>query len=202
MPAGTMTVEPAWKARSPEPPAVEDPKTKWLVAAGIGLLLVLLVIAWNYASRDAVIPVPANVANNENRPPIVPSSEMPPQPRSLSQPANTNFYQNSKQNLKGDLLLNFVGFTMYYPKEWKVNGPKEGSTSARGKFLDISRNNADGQLLEQMLVSYYPSRGTFTYDAEKFPQLVRESNETLKKLLPDYQLISEGEIKLNATGGI
>jgi hypothetical protein len=50
---------------------------------------------------------------------------------------------------------------------------------------------------EQMLVSYYPSKGTFTEDAERFPLLVKETNDTLKKLLPGYQAMSEGEITIN-----
>ena len=123
---------------------------------------------------------------------------MPPFPRAVPQPPNTTFYQNSKQNLRGDLLLNFVGFTMYYPKDWKVNGPQVGtSANARGKFIDISKSTPDGRLKEQMLISYYPSKGTFTSDSEKFSAMVKEANETLKKLLPGYQMVSEGEIKLN-----
>jgi hypothetical protein len=50
---------------------------------------------------------------------------------------------------------------------------------------------------EQMLISYYPSRGTFDLDGERFPQMVKETNDTLKKILPEYQMVSEGEIKLN-----
>ena len=87
---------------------------------------------------------------------------------------------------------------MYYPKDWKVNGPQESSTaSGRGKFIDISRLTPEGRLKEQMLVSYYPSKGTFKDDAVAFPQMVKETNETLKKLLPGYQVVSEGEIKDN-----
>ncbi|MEO6051939.1 MAG: hypothetical protein ABIP78_11485 [Pyrinomonadaceae bacterium] len=48
-----------------------------------------------------------------------------------------------------------------------------------------------------MLISYYPSKGTLTADADKFPQMVNETNETLKKLLTGYQMISEGEIRFN-----
>ncbi|MFT3744392.1 MAG: hypothetical protein QM785_08850 [Pyrinomonadaceae bacterium] len=48
-----------------------------------------------------------------------------------------------------------------------------------------------------MLVSYYSSKGTFNEDFEKFPEMVKETNDTLKKLLPGYQMISEGERKLN-----
>ncbi|MEO6051938.1 MAG: hypothetical protein ABIP78_11480 [Pyrinomonadaceae bacterium] len=93
-------------------------------------LLALLAFGWYYIVNHPSEPeiqgqtghVPdANVApSNSNS---VPNTEMLPQPRNIPQPPNTNFYQNSKQNLKGDLLINFVGFTMYYPKDWKVNGP-------------------------------------------------------------------------------
>jgi len=141
----------------------------------------------------------ANKTNVENSSPqVVIETETPPLPRSISQPPNTNFYQNSKQNLKGDLLRNFVGFTLYYPKDWKVNGPEESSAAnSRGKFLDISRLTSEGRLKEQMLVSYYPSKGTFKADADKFPLMVKETNETLRKLLPGYKLVSEGEIKVH-----
>ena len=51
----------------------------------------------------------ANVALSNST--SVPITEMPPQPRNIPQPPNTNFYQNSKQNLKGDLLINFVDYS-------------------------------------------------------------------------------------------
>ncbi|MEO6655389.1 MAG: serine/threonine-protein kinase [Pyrinomonadaceae bacterium] len=197
--------QPAWKNRSPEPPEVGNARTKLLGGLGILALLALLAFGWYYVVNHPSEPdiplqtgqVPdANVASSNS--PIALNTEMPPQPRDIPQPPNTNFYQNSKQNLKGDLLINFVGFTMYYPKDWKVNGPQEGSTpNARGKFLDISRSTPDGRLREQMLISYYPSKGTFTADADKFPQMVKETNETLKKLLPGYQMVSNKEIKFN-----
>jgi hypothetical protein len=94
--------------------------------------------------------------------------------------------------------VNFVGFTMYYPKDWKLNGPQPGTAAnARGKFIDITRNTPDDRLKEQMLISYYPSKGTFTADAASFPQMVQETNDTLKKILPGYQMLSEGEVKFN-----
>ena len=48
-----------------------------------------------------------------------------------------------------------------------------------------------------MLVSYYPSKGTFQADTANFPQLTKETNETVAKLLPGYRMVSEGEIKVN-----
>ncbi len=194
--------EPAWKNRSPEPPAEENSRFKWIAAAGIAALLVILAVGWYFmVNRPEPIDVPAQVdhiTNQANTSPIAATTEMPPLPRTIPQPPDTNFFQNSKQNLKGDLLRNFVGFTLYYPKSWKINGPQNGATpNARGKFIDISSSTPDDRMKEQMLVSYYPSKGTFREDADKFPQMVGESNDTLKKILPGYQVVSQGEIKLN-----
>ncbi|MBK9214085.1 MAG: protein kinase [Chloracidobacterium sp.] len=192
--------EPAWKARSPEPPAEETSRFKLFAGIALAALVAMLVLGWYLWVREPAVPetsIDANIAAPQANT-IVPTTEMPPLARTIPQPPNTNFYQNSKQNLKGDLLRNFVGFTLYYPKEWKVNGPQQGeSAESRGKFLDISRNTPDDRMQEQMLISYYPSKGTFTEDAEKFPMMVKETNETLKKILPGYMEISEGEITVN-----
>jgi serine/threonine protein kinase len=195
-------VEPAWKMRSPEPPKEETARAKVVGGVGLLALLALLAVGWYYVVKHPAEPeLPANVNLSTNAAPvstIVTDTEMPPQPRNIPQPPNTSFYQNSKQNLRGDLLRNFVGFTMYYPKDWKVNGPQPSETATgRGKFIDISRETPDGRMKEQMLISYYPSKGTFNLDSDKFPQLIKEANETLKKLLPGYQMVSESEIKLN-----
>ena len=194
----------AWTRRSPEPPETGTSRKKLIAAVGIPLLICLLVFGWYYLVNHPVEPeIPIQLDSNSSLPataasPVVPDTEMPPMPRAIPQPPNTNYYQNTKQNLKGDLLRNFVGFSMYYPKDWKVNGPQESVVAnTRGKFLDISRSSAEGRLKEQMLISYYPSKGTFREDADKFPQMVKEANDTLKKILPGYQMVSEGEIKLN-----
>jgi serine/threonine protein kinase len=193
-------VEPAWKNRSPEPPQEETSRAKLMgVIAGAALLL-LLVLGWYYivsSPSDASVPV-TFIANEEPSTPTISSDvEMPPQPRKITQPPNSEYFANSKQNLRDDLLRNFVGFSLYYPKDWKTNPPQPGTAGSRGKFLDIARLTPEGTPKEQMLVSYYPSKGTFTADAPAFAQMVKETNETLKKILPGYQMISEGEIKVN-----
>jgi serine/threonine protein kinase len=198
----TRSVEPAWKQRSPEPPEVEDPRTRTAWILGILVLLALIGAGWWYiVNHPAEQPLQNSPQDsNTNSVPvntISPTTEMPPLPRTIPQPPNTVFVENSKANLKGDLLANFVGFSLYYPKDWKSNGAQPGTGTGRGKFLDISRETSDGRPVEQMLVSYYPSKGTYSEDAANFPQLVKESNETLKKILPGYQDVSEGEIKVN-----
>lgn len=205
-PARVSAEEPAWTRRSPEPPQVENSKTKWIALVGLLVIAAVLAGLWYYVvghPADTGITPQTNQANaaadnNNLAPPITTDIEVPPLPRKITQPPNTEFYQNAKQNLKGDLFRHFVGFSLYYPKDWKVNGPQESATiNARGKFLDVSRVTPEGKLKEQMLISYYPSEGTYSKDADKFPQMVKETNETLKKLIPSYQVLSEGEIKVN-----
>ncbi len=177
----------------------------WLIAgASVLTLFAALAAAWYYLPNMPVS-VRQTADTNSNQPDgnleanNEPSAaESRPLPRILSQPSNTEVFQNTRQNLNGDLATNFIGFSLYYPKDWKIIGPEPSSSSAtRGKFLDISRSTGDGRLQEQMLISYYSSGGTFEADKEKFPQLVRETNETLKKILPGYQMVSEGPTTIN-----
>ncbi|QQS32534.1 MAG: serine/threonine protein kinase [Acidobacteriota bacterium] len=197
--------DPAWTRRSPEPPSEGSHLVKIIAAVGIPVLLILLGVGWYFLVKTPVDPSlnsltgePGSAGFDTTVPNVNSDIEVPPLPRTIPQPPNTSFYQNTKQNLKGDLLLNFVGFTVYYPKDWKVNGPQvRENVNSRGKFLDISRETPEGMMKEQMLISYYPSRGTFKEDVDKFPQLAKEANETLKKLLPGYQQISEGETQVN-----
>ncbi len=196
--------EPAWKSRSPEPPQEETSRAK-VIGGILGLsLLALLVFGWyyvvNHPAEPGIVPLASNGSVNDQppTPTISTDVEMPPLPRKITQPPNSEYFANSKQNLRDDLLRNFVGFSLYYPKDWKVNPPQPGTaTGTRGKFLDIARLTPDGAPKEQMLISYYPSKGTFNADAAMFPQLSKETNDTLRKIIPGYQMVSEGEIKVN-----
>lgn len=199
-PVNRLAEESAWRNRSPEVPENGSSWGKALLLVAALALFAVIGTVWYFSSDNQQVAVnpsadPANTTASN----VVPANtEMPPLPRNVAQPPNTNFYQNTKDNLKGDLLRNFVGFTLFYPKDWKINGPQSGATAnSRGKFLDISRLTTEGKLKEQMLISYFPSKGTFAEDSDKFPSMVKETNDTLKKILPGYQMVSEGEIKLN-----
>jgi serine/threonine protein kinase len=200
--------EPAWTRRSPEP--LNEPRHDWIriVVLGFAALLVIAAGIWYYilnrtVEPDAIVP-PETVLQPEQAEPAAHGPDgslqidVPPPPRKIPQPPDTEFFQNNQEKLKGDVLRNFVGFSLYYPKNWKVTGPQERSTpNGRGKFIDLARNTPDGKLQEQMLVGYYPSTGTFRSDSPAFARLAKETNETLKKLIANYQTVSEGNTVVN-----
>jgi len=203
-----------WTRRSPEPPVTAS--RSWLLFSilGLGILLAVVWAIWSYSlqrqneaefaaqteneaqnQQNIVVAEPNLILNNS---PGTEDIEVPPLPRQIAQPPETTFFQNSKQNLKGEMLRNFLPFSLYFPNDWQVNALKESSKAEiRVKFLDISKNTPDGKLSEQMLISYYDSKGTYKDDKTKFSQLVKETNETLNKLIPNYQTLSEGETVIN-----
>jgi serine/threonine protein kinase len=195
---------------APEPRAfTKEQSRSWYLAAAIAALLILgSALGWYYLSSDPGSVPSAGVAREGD---VLAANPINPAPageanstvgaRTVVQPPNTEAFRNSKDNLTGDLASNFLGFSLYYPKDWKVIGPQPGTSStARGKFLDISKSTPDGRLREQMLISFYPSSGTFEEDTTRFSQLVTETNATLEKILPGYQKVSEGPVLLD--GGL
>jgi hypothetical protein len=124
--------------------------------------------------------------------------EAPPPPRSIRQPENSIYFQNRQRKTSRRRLKNFLGFSLYYPKDWKLNKfEEEKDSKSRSKFLDIAKDAPSGTPIEQFLVSYYNSKGTFKADAEIFQSLVNETNTTLKKIVPNYEMVSSGEITIN-----
>lgn len=199
----------AWEKRSPEP--VKATSFSWKIIAGLGgVLLVAGIIGWLYfwsrPSQSVVVPKPENAANqNSGQPRNNPISDpntaninaptpfeidSPPAPRSVPQPPNTEYFQTSKLEAKGELSKNYRGFSLYYPKTWTRN-PSETN------FVDISKKTEDGLPVEQFLVTYYDSNGTYKLDAEKFPNLVKESGKKLGKQIANFKIISEGETRVN-----
>lgn len=199
----------AWEKRSPEPPVVASSSKMLFSLLGIATLLAGMFAVWYYVwNRPNQIAPPAAETVNapvqnmeiaappENFNAVVKSSpalediEVPPPARSIAQPPNTVFFETVKQNLKGDLLRNFVGFSLYYPKDWVRN-------ESENYFLDAAKKSADGKPIEQLLVGYYESKGTFKMDKEMFPKLAEKSGKDLAKIIPNYQTMSAGETKIN-----
>lgn len=195
--------EMAWEKRSPDP--INDGSPMWLVFLGIGILALafLAYLGWSYLQSPQ--PQTEFIANNPdtnaqqtetpvteiNAPPQSQSEiESAPLPRQISQPPNTEYFENSKVDLKGDLAKNYRKFILYYPKGWTKN---ESTTN----FLDISKKDESGSLIEQMIVTYYPSTGLFSKDKENFSKLVEKSNKALKDALGDnFKVISQKETKI------
>ncbi len=113
-------------------------------------------------------------------------SAVPPLPRTISQPPNTVLYKNVKKQQKGVQTENFLGFSIYYPKDWK-------ETKSDNKFLDIAKKTPEGLPIKQLLITRYDSNGTFDADRTLFDELVKKSNADLRGILSNYEVINEGE---------
>ncbi len=121
----------------------------------------------------------------------------PPQ-RIIQRPPNTTYFQNTKENLDGDLAKNFRGFSMYYPNTWKEI--KDVGDKGKKNFSVFKKAGDDGFPIEQLAVSHYESSGMFTTDRERFPKMVQTLNTNLSNKatgIPNYKEVSEGVINLN-----
>ena len=194
-----------WERRSPEPP--KTAKMNWAMITLFAAIIVgALGIVYYAVNRQQsqppfVQPPPPTIAANPELTPDAASPTMatpkpeeiesPPLPRAVLQPADSVYFENSKQNLKPESAKNFLGFSLYYPKDWQRNDTK-------GSFLDVSKKAPTGTPIEQLLVGFYDSRGTFKADREMFPKLSKEKTESqLKPFVPNYRTVSEGETTVN-----
>lgn len=187
----------AWEKRSPEPPKTGS---FWIGGTAILGVIVLLLGLWGISR---LIANRANQSENQTgqtqnapvaptEPPtanVLPTAEadLAPEPRLQKTPPDTERFQNSRQNLKGELAKNFLGFEIFYPQNWTK---KDSETN----FLDVSKRDANDFPIEQMIITRYESRGTMTLDRPNFPKLVAKSNQDLKKSLGDsFKVVSSGE---------
>jgi hypothetical protein len=163
---------------------------------GAAVLLAVLLGVWYYFANRSDESVRQNTAAVENITPAETAASpeeaeaSPPLARTISPPPGSFYFQNSKAGLKGEAVKNYLGFSLYYPTDWRLN-------EAGNNFLDVTKYADNNLPIEQMLVSYYNSRGTYQADEEIFPAQVRESNQTLTKILPNYQVVSEGKRTIN-----
>ncbi len=192
----------AWKKRSPEKPKNSDLRSNILPFAALILSIAALFIFWFYVINRPDVPQVQTTATSAdqtkpNQQAVLPNEidgyspnnediEIPPPKRQVSQPPDTKYFENSKQNLKGGMARNFLGFSLFYPKDWNLN-PTDN------KFLDLTKTSKGSVPEKVFLVSPYESRGTFRLDQELFPDLVEKSNADLAKDIPNYQVISKGK---------
>ena len=196
----------AWQKRSIEPVKTSGRNLMAATAIGIALLFIGLWATWAYflnRPNEPQIPNVPTVAQNEQSvndetrqnpavqqqtSVITEETELPPLiARKMEIPPNSVYFENSKENLSRELVKNYRGFKLYYPNNWKRN-------KAENKFIDISIDAPNGVLIEQMIISPYVSKGTFSEDKKEFPKLVEKSNKDLSEALSGkYEVISEGE---------
>ena len=200
-----LSEELAHERRAISRPAAKA-KTNWAIPSLLGAIIALSSFGlWYFMPRRTSEPQAArNVASPINNDAPQPKPETPalettqpaaeiesqPPARTIEPPQNFVYFENSKQNLKDDAAKNFLGFSLYFPKDWKQN-------DAKNNFLDVSKNTSSGTPVEQMLVSFYDSRGTFGEDKEIFPLLVSETSRKLGKIVPKFQIVSKGETTIN-----
>ena len=195
-----------WEKRSPEPMKVAS--KSWMRVSVLGLIGLVLGLwaIWYYflnqtnrpdfsaanqaATQENSNPPVENAGATNAGPALPPDIELPPAERKVLPPQSTEYFQNTRENLQGELATYYRGFSFYYPKGWvKTPGDKN--------FVDVARTNENGIPIEQMLVSFYKSKGTFKADREGFPALIKETNKRLNEQIPNYRFISEGEKIIN-----
>lgn len=195
------TPDRAWEKHVQEPAGM----SKWAIATACLLAVILIgggvFVYLNYFTGEpAVDPSVATdvsnqgdpLAGNQNTavsPPLELAEDIAPPPRVIEQPADTVSYVNSKDNLAPGLLKNFRGFSLYYPSDW-VKNPSDKN------FLDISKTD-NGVPVEQMLVSWYESKGTYSADKANFPKLAMVLNKNMSKMIPNFKTLSEGQQFIN-----
>jgi hypothetical protein len=147
------------------------------------------------AQRNVERP-PANV--NVSTPTPVSSVEVPsPTPEETFQPpANAVQFINSNTNLDGKLAEHYLDFSFYYPKSW-VRDPKSGVPGATN-FVKVDRALPPDFTQENFAVGWYTSTGTFVGDMPDYSRRVREFSDSLAKIIPEYQKVSEGPTKVNS----
>ncbi len=196
-----------WEKRSPEPAR----EGNWILTIASILGLILLVIGvigiWQYFSNRGEQPLVTSTQNQtenlKEKDPTIRNAdenkavanqadniEVPPPEREITEPPNSKYFENSKQNLSKELAKNYRGFSVYYPETWKS---KKSDTN----FLDVVKEDENGLPKEQMIVTYYESMGTFDLDKKKFPDLVSKSNKDLQTAIPNYEVVSQGNITVN-----
>jgi serine/threonine protein kinase len=190
-----------WEKRSLEATKTSSPNWLLFSISALGLLVFLGI--WYYFLNRPVAPdyseqsatANQNVETPATQETVSPQNllptpaldiETPPNARKVQQPPNWAYFENSKQNLQGDMAKNFLGFSIYYPKDW-TKLPTDTN------FLDVSKVSSEGVTVKKVVITRYNSKGTFNADRALFPALRQKSDKDLSESLERYQFISEGE---------
>jgi hypothetical protein len=205
--------------RVPAPPAVGVPpvaKKKSKLPLILGILALLLVLGAGAAVAAFFLVIKPRLPHRNSEPPVVVNgnpgenansnpvtspnaSEATPEPEKTEPeyvaPPDTTKFTNSEANLEGKLAEHYLDFSFYYPNDW-VADPKAGGAS--GNFAKFERRLPPDFTQENVAVRYYESKGTYDADLPDFPRLVKDFSDSLAKVLPGYDKVSEGPTKINS----
>jgi hypothetical protein len=196
----------------PLPPVAQKKKSKLPLI--LGLLAVLLIFfvgavavagyfLWYKPQQEArarervVITEPSQPSSSlpSTAPPSDasnPSAEPPP----YSPPPNAEQFVNSRTNLDGKLLENYVNFSFYYPNTWQKD-PSAGGPGA-SNFAKVERRLPPDFTQENFAVGWYSATGTST---ELFSKLAENLSKQLSTGFPEYRKVSEGPTRVGVYDG-
>jgi len=205
--------------RAPAPPAAGVPpvaKKKSKLPLILGILALLLVLGAGAAVAAFFLVIKPRLPHRNSEPPVVVNgnpgenvnsnpvtspivSEATPEPEKTQPeyvaPPDTTKFTNSQANLEGKLAEHYLDFSFYYPNNW-VADPKAGGAS--GNFAKFERRLPPDFTQENVAVRYYESKGTYDADLPDFPKMVKDFSDSLAKVLPGYNKVSEGPTKINS----
>jgi hypothetical protein len=113
------------------------------------------------------------------------------------EPGSTTKFENSLTDLDASLAEHFVDFSFYYPNNWTLKAAPQGSSN----FVEVDRRIPPDLSQENLVVSWYKSKGTLALDLPGLPNAVESMSSKFAKKIPSYQKISEGKSEINSTEG-
>lgn len=178
-------------------------KTNWMIAAAFIIAAIGLAAAFLYnrnlperAESEQPYIFKPTASKTDLPDALIPGEQTNAEPlQTATIPPNFVRFENSKTNLNGKLAENYVPFSLAYPQNWELN--ESAGKRGASNFLDISNRISNGLPLEQLLVSWYESKGTFAADRAAFPNLVKKLTAAYAKEIPAFRKIGEGETTLN-----
>ncbi|HEX8069412.1 MAG TPA: hypothetical protein VF546_05645 [Pyrinomonadaceae bacterium] len=162
------------------PPAPKKSKTPWIIA-GVGCLII---------GGFVVLAIVGGLAAFVSKMKSTQTTDAPP----ARQAPGTKQYVNSRAGRTGDLALNYVDFSFYYPEDWQL------VPNQTKNFVKVERDDEQGTTLENFTVGWISTPGT-AFDKQLLPKLAKQLGAQLTTSFKDYEQVSEGETKVGPYEG-
>jgi hypothetical protein len=198
------------------PPVLTAPKKRSKVPLILGLLVLVLILglgglaaAFFFVVKPRLTKSPDKLTGVDKSPTVSinPATEtVEPSPAASLEgtpavtsdaPGSTTKFENSLADLDPSLAEHFVDFSFYYPNNWTLKAAPQGSSN----FVEVDRRNSPEVFQENLVVSWYKSKGTLALDLPGLPNAVESMSAKFAKKIPNYQKVSEGKSEINSTEG-